>query len=761
MLWLLWAAIVLVACFGRIVQLVQGDIAVWQVLRGDGFLSLSHWIILGLGAGLYILPGSPHEHFRSGLIRRVSIPWRVLAVAGGALLAMVIAGLAGWRIFLPLLFPNQFPAADEASSRAIEAIIGAAAVFVAAQVFGAILLTLFRWNFQDWRERVLLRTILGLGAISYLSFALALAGVYTPPSVRMLVVGTIIAGVVWNGPSFLRWVRHPAAIAATLQAIETQTHDRFDRIWKTISFLACLVAFIAALAPETEYDALWYHLQLPRVWLAHGNPVDIVHEYVSLYPMNWELVLGAGTVMGGPVAAKLLHYACLPLLGLLVVQFARRFLQGISPWLAAALCLTAPTVLWEASTAYSDLAVAFSTGMVLYSIFAYLESGEHRWLLMAGTCMGIALGTKNLALLALVAAVVVLSMRLWLMHRRLSGIIRPVTYFLLVALLLSLPWYLRSYVASGNPVFPDLYHVFGASPPERWSEQTERGLQHFKDNFGRPRSAVNLVLLPWDMTAHAARYGAAPGPLFLLFLPALLLVRGKGPTTRWLLLFLGIYVLLWASPLSSFQGRFLIPIVPVLALVTATAFNRLAGVDPPESRWHGGKLAAGIMVFVMFLNLPPAISLQDEDRLHWTGWLTHVIRRLPTAVVSGKQTGESYLTKYVPAYAAWQYINRNLPADARVLTFEGGDHFYAERARLLSDATAAHPAVWGAMPGKEEETRAALRRLGITHILFDKNQMASGEPGQIAIGQRSFQERWFLNVYEDDRFVLYRLRNGG
>lgn len=35
------------------------------------------------------------------------------------------------------------------------------------------------------------------------------------------------------------------------------------------------------------------------------------HEYISLYPMTWELLVGAGLVTGGATAAKLLHYAVL------------------------------------------------------------------------------------------------------------------------------------------------------------------------------------------------------------------------------------------------------------------------------------------------------------------------------------------------------------------------------------------------------------------------------------------------------------------
>ena len=48
-----------------------------------------------------------------------------------------------------------------------------------------------------------------------------------------------------------------------------------------------LGGLIGALAPEVEYDSLWYHLWLPKLWLEAGRPVDMVEEYISLWPMTW------------------------------------------------------------------------------------------------------------------------------------------------------------------------------------------------------------------------------------------------------------------------------------------------------------------------------------------------------------------------------------------------------------------------------------------------------------------------------------------
>ena len=93
------------------------------------------------------------------------------------------------------------------------------------------------------------------------------------------------------------------------------------------------------------------------------------------------------------------------------------------------------------------------------------------------------------------------------------------------AALVPLPWYARSWMASGNPVFPDLFSVFGALPPERWDAVTERGLAGFKARFGYGRSFADLFRLPWDVTVHAARFGGSLGPLFLMLIPGAFFLR--------------------------------------------------------------------------------------------------------------------------------------------------------------------------------------------------------------------------------------------
>jgi hypothetical protein len=323
--------------------------------------------------------------------------------------------------------------------------------------------------------------------------------------------------------------------------------------------------------------------------------------------------------------------------------------------------------------------------------------------------------------------------------------------------MVALPWYARSWQASHNPVFPELYTIFGAEPPQRWDAITGQGLDEFKAHFGRPRTLLNLALLPWDMTIHAASYGGDLGPIFLMLIPILMLYRSRAPLIPWMSGLALFYILFWASPLSSFQMRFVVPIVPLLAVLAAESFEQIRGAVKSMGGEAGKRLLEFGFIVLCLLNLPPFISLHEFDRVEWKGWLTHVVHTVPLGVVFGEVSEADYLNQKVPSYAAWQYIDTHLDRDSRILTFSGGDHFYSHRQRISSEATIAFHAVWVPQRGEEYRLLEQMNLLGITHILFDKRQIADLEAWNLAIVQPEVISKWYVKEYEDATFVLYRL----
>jgi hypothetical protein len=309
-------------------------------------------------------------------------------------------------------------------------------------------------------------------------------------------------------------------------------------------------------------------------------------------------------------------------------------------------------------------------------------------------------------------------------------------------------------MASRNPVFPELYKVFGAEPPGRWSPATERGLDGFKQHFGRPRTIPNIILLPWDMTMHAARYGGTLGPLLLAFLP-MGLVAARSGRARALAAGAVLVGAVWASPLSSYQLRFLVPAWIALAPLIAAGMQVM--IVAAGRSW---KIAVQTAFSCLLLvNLPPWTPLHEGDREGWSGWLTHVIREPPAAVVLGGISEDEWLRSGIRSYAAWQWIDTGTPVDSKVLTFFGGDHLYTHRARLWSESAIARRVTWDAAQLRTD-IPAALRELGITYMLAPSDEQKTEDLKRLEILQPRTVARLFEPVYTDRWTVVYRLRDG-
>jgi hypothetical protein len=621
----------------------------------------------------------------------------------------------------------------EAARRSAAAVAGASVVTLAAWAAGAFLFRAVRATFTGAAEGAVFTLAAGFAAVSFALFGLAASGLFRPAIVSALAVAGALAGAA----ELIGHLRRGGV------GIELRRPTGEDVLWVVVASAACACALVAAFAPETEYDALWYHLWLPQRWLDAGRPVDLVHEYPSLYPQTWELLFGAAMTIGGPVAAKLLHFVCLPLIGVTTALLASAlFPQRRVAAAASALAIVSPTVIWEATTAYIDLALAWYVTLGVHALVRHANAAHRQWLTLSAASIGVAMAIKHLGLVAFAIVVVALAV-VEVRRGTLRGAVWACVLFSAVALLPPAPHYLRAYAASGNPVFPDLYGAFGAAPPARWDAQTEGALEEFKTRFGRERTLANIVWLPWDVTTHSARYRGTPGPVFLLLAPLGLLAGAAG---RWILLGCAAYALVWASPISSFQFRFLIPALPLLAMASAAGLRTLP------------RAASAAVGLLLVLNLPPFTHWHERDKQGWTGWLTHVVRELPIRVVIGAESERSYLSRSVPAFAAWEFANARLPADARVLTFFGGDHLYSRRDRLWSDTVAARPATWGAEAGREREAFHVLEQLGITHVLLDTRLIGQGPAGRLAVASVAARQCCLEELYTDGRSALYRVR---
>ena len=314
----------------------------------------------------------------------------------------------------------------------------------------------------QWVLRELVRCALGSGLVIAWLFILASLGQYRPIYILsglglLAVCGlarTPVGLPARSSTSACGWARGAswshagAAVLATLLVVRAASFV-FD-----------------ALDDSIAWDADVYHLTLPRLYLAAGGFYRVVYNVYSNWPQNLELLFGVG-LLDSIQVANLLHMC----FGLAAAASAALLAVGrqYSPFsftglLAATLFLINPVVGRQIATASVDCAGAF-----FFSIAgAWLLSRQHTdqasrfpgndSLVLTGVLCGLAAGVKLNGILAAVA--LGLSTALFFCGRP-SERLRAALVIVGCASLLLAPWLLKSFLLTGNPVYPFFHDIFG------------------------------------------------------------------------------------------------------------------------------------------------------------------------------------------------------------------------------------------------------------------------------------------------------------
>jgi hypothetical protein len=272
------------------------------------------------------------------------------------------------------------------------------------------------------------------------------------------------------------------------------------------------LALLKALAPPLAYDALVYHLALPRMYLAAGQiattPINVFSGTPQTAPMAYVLLFASR--VAAPAALGW-WWGILAVIALW--HFLRQILSNQSAWLGIAMLFAGKSLFTVLTTAYTESAVLLIGILALILYTRWRETRAVSLLLALGALLGAAYNFKqSYTLLAVTAGLLVL----WDERRNWAGMLRSGAILAGGALLLSAPWLLRAWLSTGNPVFPLLF-------PAGW--MTPEHFAMFGSTFAR-NDPINALLLPLRATfwgiedqrlGHAPDYQAEIGPLLLLF----------------------------------------------------------------------------------------------------------------------------------------------------------------------------------------------------------------------------------------------------
>jgi hypothetical protein len=365
------------------------------------------------------------------------------------------------------------------------------------------------------------------------------------------------------------------------------------------------------------------------------------------------------------------------------------------------------TFMREAAIAYVDIIQAFfMTTAFIFLMQAIGEPEQRRvCLLLSGIGCGIMAGMKVSGFLGVVPIAAWYLVKLPAGNRPRRALVELGTCFLPPIVLLALPWIVKTAWFTGNPVYPFFYNIWGG--PD-WSQACWRQFADWQASVGMGRTVLDYVKLPFRVILSAgegyAHFDGSLNRMWIALVPLSVVAAFWNRTVRACLAVSGIYFVCWAS--ASQQLRFLIPVIPVLAIGVALGLGEL--MDRLFARKVVGMgvfaavycLAAGLLIFEVSGSLAKAAEVVG---------------------MYGAKDREAVMKSAVPAEFA--FLNRELPRDARLLFLNTNYCFYSEREYIADSFFEASQIVdWLAPCASAGEIRARLRDKGITHVLYSTRE---------------------------------------
>ena len=177
----------------------------------------------------------------------------------------------------------------------------------------------------------------------------------------------------------------------------------------------------------------------------------------SYYPQLVDLLYTLPVAIDFDIAAKYIHFLFALATALLVILFIKKYLGLFWGLLGGLMFLTIPVILKLSVTVYVDLGLLFFFTASLFSAIIWLENTDRvRWLIISGVCSGLALSTKYNAMLSVtILAILILYFYIKTRANKYSNqfsIIKYMSIFSLLALLVYSPWLIRNYSLTDNPI---------------------------------------------------------------------------------------------------------------------------------------------------------------------------------------------------------------------------------------------------------------------------------------------------------------------
>lgn len=574
---------------------------------------------------------------------------------------------------------------------------------------GELLLSVLRVRFEKPLLRMLVRLALGFGLVGNAVMVLCFIHHATPLIITLLLMGLSALGIrsvhsLWSDGR---------ALACHL-CTRIPLAPRFSLLLLTL--LATAYGALSLL-PPTGFDALMYHLAVPRLILERHGFWDIYFNEQSDFPMLTEMHFLIALAWGNDLICK----SIVLLIGAAAcgaaLYVSRTLLKASlsAQLLTLLIILTSTNAIANITVCNVDFAQALWMLLAIVVLQMALRPPLSLPHLVVGSVLGgMAMQSKvfGILILPVLTASLLLIRRKSLFTRQ---TLVALTALLLPALLLATPWYIKSMLYKQTILTPYGAHHL-SNNLSQVSPLTLLGgwLQDY---------AMRLFTAPWSFSLFPSQHRFDTfGPLPLAILPFMLLC-GIPPTSRLLLVGAALYLLELLALETLFQPIGVSIRYSTMPLLIAAALIPVV-VERLNTYRKTQTLLKTLMIVVV---LSGTVLLLKRHHREWHALLTN-------------QSREEYYTRVLPEYPALQCINA-LPQGAVILPVYNFSNYLIQKPYTAASRRLHSP------QGAEHE----LRQRGITHIFINNTLHPSENSG-------GFLNLPLEQVFEHNGFYVHRLQ---
>lgn len=554
----------------------------------------------------------------------------------------------------------------------------------------------------NYAENLVFALPLGLAVLAYFTFFIGIIG-FLYKSVLMLFL-------------FILFVLFFKDIKAILQRLFTLIKNiDSKKITKkygiglnfytiVIVFLLLLVVlnFIASFVPPWHFDVLAYHLAVPKIYTQAHQIIYVPYIFYSNLPSLVDTMYLMGLLLHSGILSNLIGYSLGAVFVFAIFLFCKRFFNLKIALLAPLIFYSMPNIIRSSRTSHVDLQFALFIFLSFYALFLYFSSNSKKHLILSAVFAGFGLSSKVFGIIAVAGISVVLAYHLisrWAKKNiNFKDAFLSLFIFGLIVLIIFLPWLLKNYFFTGNPVWPIFNDFFNG---KNWDKSHQENLAQM--TLKRTPSLVNFLRLPWDIhTQTGSRlpienidYEEGIGPYFLVFLPLYFFLSRKNNIINIFFIMILIFISIWFF--MSYSLRYIIFSWPLIAIISAYVIVELF------RNKNLAKVVQVLLTFTLIFNL--AI------------WAATNLKGLP--VVFGLQSHDEFLSRYPGSvYKASKFVNENLPLNSKILLFRDNRGFYLDRDYVWADPLFQTYIDYSKIRN-EDDYYSVLKSIGVTHVIVN------------------------------------------